>query len=353
METKLFSTHSSDLHAAAALLRAGQLVAFPTETVYGLGAIVTNDDAVAGVYRAKGRPSDNPLIVTVSDAEMAMSYTNLTPEQTQLAQQLMSHFWPGSLTLVMPIKTGALSQQVTSGLATAAFRCPNLKATRDLIRFTGSPLVGPSANTSGKPSPTTAEHVYHDLAGKIAGIVNAGPTTVGLESSIVDISVATPSLLRPGAVTPTELKPFIPNLQTEHHHVGLHEIPKAPGMKYKHYAPDAQLLLVDPTADFVAVVQKALTKVPGDQVIGVLALDQQLALLPDSSQLVAYSLGTDITTASARLFAGLRYYDLHPQVRVALIQAVPEEGLGAAYMNRLRKAAGNQSYQAATFTQLL
>ena len=200
METKIFQQDQID--EAVKLLGAGELVAFPTETVYGLGAIATNEKAVKGVYAAKGRPSDNPLIVTVSDEAMVSDYAKEIPER---AQKLMKHFWPGPLTILLFVKPNALPKAVTGGLDTVAFRCPDDKLTHDLISKLGYPIVGPSANTSTKPSPTTAQHVYHDLNGKIAGIIDGGPTRVGLESTIIDLSVETPVVLRPGEITPQEL----------------------------------------------------------------------------------------------------------------------------------------------------
>ena len=166
METKIFS--KKQIPEAVELLKKGELVAFPTETVYGLGALATNEKAVKGVYAAKGRPSDNPLIVTVSDEKMMENYVNEVPER---AKKLIKHFWPGPLTIILFVKEGTLPDAVTGGLPTAAFRCPDDEMTHDLISELGKPIVGPSANTSTKPSPTTAEHVYHDLKGKIAGII--------------------------------------------------------------------------------------------------------------------------------------------------------------------------------------
>ena len=193
METKIFN--KDQLDEAAKLLSQGQLVAFPTETVYGLGALATREDFVKKVYAAKGRPSDNPLIVTVADEEMMRPYAKEVPER---AEKLIKRFWPGPLTILLFVKEGTLPEAVTGGLKTVAFRCPDDQLTHDLIAKLGKPIVGPSANTSTKPSPTTAQHVYHDLKGKIAGIVDGGETEVGLESTIVDLSVEPAVVLRPG-----------------------------------------------------------------------------------------------------------------------------------------------------------
>ena len=327
--------HESDIPEAAAALKRGELVAFPTETVYGLGADATNVTAVGKVYAAKGRPSDNPLIVTVADADMVGQYATITP----LAAKLMQAFWPGPLTIILNILPGRLSMKVTGGLQTAAFRNPDNALTRKLIATAGVPIVGPSANTSGKPSPTTADHVLHDLDGKIAGVLDDGPTQVGVESAIIDLTVTPPAILRPGDIGPDELEPLIGHVDTAAHHVGQNEAPKAPGMKYKHYAPAAQVVVVDDPAQFSAAVTWA--KQTG-QVFGLLATDAILAQYPT---IPSYSLGKDVQSAAHALFAGLRWFDLHPDVTLVLAQAFSKTELSAAYMNRLLKSAGDMHFQ--------
>ncbi|MFT8381930.1 MAG: L-threonylcarbamoyladenylate synthase [Lacticaseibacillus paracasei] len=327
--------HESDIPEAAAALKRGELVAFPTETVYGLGADATNVTAVGKVYAAKGRPSDNPLIVTVADADMVGQYATITP----LAAKLMQAFWPGPLTIILNILPGRLSMKVTGGLQTAAFRNPDNALTRKLIATAGVPIVGPSANTSGKPSPTTADHVLHDLDGKIAGVLDDGPTQVGVESAIIDLTVTPPAILRPGAIGPDELEPLIGHVDTAAHHVGQNEAPKAPGMKYKHYAPAAQVVVVDDPTQFSAAV--AWAKQTG-QVFGLLATDAILAQYPT---IPSYSLGKDVQSAAHALFAGLRWFDLHPDVTLVLAQAFSKTELSAAYMNRLLKSAGDMHFQ--------
>lgn len=327
--------HESDIPEAAAALKRVELVAFPTETVYGLGADATNVTAVGKVYAAKGRPSDNPLIVTVADADMVGQYAAIIP----LAAKLMEAFWPGPLTIILNILPGRLSMKVTGGLQTAAFRNPDNALTRKLIATAGVPIVGPSANTSGKPSPTTADHVLHDLDGKIAGVLDDGPTQVGVESAIIDLTVTPPAILRPGAIGPDELEPLIGHVDTAAHHVGQNEAPKAPGMKYKHYAPAAQVVVVDDPAQFSAAV--AWAKQTG-QVFGLLATDAILAQYPT---IPSYSLGKDVQSAAHALFAGLRWFDLHPDVTLVLAQAFSKTELSAAYMNRLLKSAGDMHFQ--------
>lgn len=336
METKIYQR--KDIPEAAQALRRGELVAFPTETVYGLGAVINNEASVHQVYAAKGRPSDNPLIVHVCSPEMVWQYA----QPNELAVELMTKFWPGPLTIILPLQPGKLLSAVTGGLDTAAFRMPNNTATLELIKETGIPIVGPSANTSGKPSPTLAAHVYHDLNGKITGILDDGPTKVGLESTVIDLSVQPAAILRPGYITAQDLAPILGEVETEQHHVAANEIPKAPGMKYKHYAPNAQVLIVKPEQDFTEAVTETLQRYP--KKFGVMAFDQQLDKLPQNERLDTYSLGTDISTGGHQLFAGLRDYDLQPEIKLILAAGVPEEGLGIAYMNRLKKSAGGKFY---------
>lgn len=321
---------------AADFLAAGQLVAFPTETVYGLGADATRPDVVKNVYAAKGRPSDNPLIVHVDSPEMVWQYADNNYQE--IATKLMDRFWPGPLTIIMPIQKGKLSKAVTGGLATAAFRMPNNQATLDLIKEFGKPIVGPSANTSGKPSPTQAKHVYHDLKGKIAAILDDGPTVIGVESTVIDLSAEVPTILRPGMITEEDLTTVLPNVASDHHKVSKEEIPKAPGMKYKHYAPNAQVIIVDHVEDFPKAISQYSTET---NKIGILATDSVLKDLDGNYQ--TFSLGDDVITASKHLFAGLRSLD-NSQVEYILAQGFPDTGHGTAYSNRLNKSAGQQHF---------
>lgn len=331
METKIFQQDQID--EAVKLLAAGKLVAFPTETVYGLGAIATNEKAVKSVYAAKGRPSDNPLIVTVSDEAMVSDYAKEIPER---AQKLMKHFWPGPLTILLFVKPNALPKAVTGGLDTVAFRCPDDKLTHDLISKLGYPIVGPSANTSTKPSPTTTQHVYHDLNGKIAGIIDGGPTRVGLESTIIDLSVETPVVLRPGEITPQELskvlgeKVLINSGQVEDQGV-----PKAPGMKYRHYAPSEPVIIVDDTSDFA--------KIEFNEHTGVAALDSVLVGLnvPEQNK---FSLGKNLVDADHNLFGALRYFDDKQSIDQIYVQGFSGSEATLAYMNRLNKAAAENHF---------
>lgn len=331
METKIFQQDQID--EAVKLLGAGELVAFPTETVYGLGAIATNEKAVKSVYAAKGRPSDNPLIVTVSDEAMVSDYAKEIPER---AQKLMKHFWPGPLTILLFVKPNALPKAVTGGLDTVAFRCPDDKLTHDLISKLGYPIVGPSANTSTKPSPTTAQHVYHDLNGKIAGIIDGGPTRVGLESTIIDLSVETPVVLRPGEITPQELSEVLgEKVLINSGQVKDQDVPKAPGMKYRHYAPSEPVIIVDDTSDFA--------KIEFNEHTGVAALDSVLVGL-NVSEKNKYSLGKNLVDADHNLFGALRYFDDKQSIDQIYVQGFSGSEATLAYMNRLNKAAAENHF---------
>ena len=331
METKIFQQDQID--EAVKLLGAGELVAFPTETVYGLGAIATNEKAVKSVYAAKGRPSDNPLIVTVSDEAMVSDYAKEIPER---AQKLMKHFWPGPLTILLFVKPNALPKAVTGGLDTVAFRCPDDRLTHDLISKLGYPIVGPSANTSTKPSPTTAQHVYHDLNGKISGIIDGGPTRVGLESTIIDLSVETPIVLRPGEITPQELSEVLgEKVLINSGQVKDQDVPKAPGMKYRHYAPSEPVIIVDDTSDFA--------KIEFNEHTGVAALDSVLVglNLPEQNK---FSLGKNLVDADHNLFGALRYFDDKQSIDQIYVQGFSGSEATLAYMNRLNKAAAENHF---------
>ncbi|AKP68366.1 L-threonylcarbamoyladenylate synthase [Companilactobacillus ginsenosidimutans] len=335
METVILK--DDQISTAANFLADGQLVAFPTETVYGLGADATRPDIVKNVYAAKGRPSDNPLIVHVDGPDMVWQYAD--NKYQDIAGKLMKQFWPGPLTIIMPIQPGKLSPEVTGGLKTAAFRMPNNRATLDLIKTFGKPIVGPSANTSGKPSPTEAKHVYHDLKGKIAAILDDGPTVIGVESTVIDLSVDVPTILRPGMITESQLTEVLGEVRSDHHKVTQEEIPKAPGMKYKHYAPNAQVVIIDNVDDFTNAINEYSKETKN---IGILATDSVLKTIPDN--LEKFSLGDDVISASKHLFAGLRELD-NDKVEFILAQGFPQEGSGEAYGNRLNKSAGQKHFK--------
>lgn len=340
METKIFD--QQHIAEAAAVIANGGLVAFPTETVYGLGASALLPDAVAQVYQVKGRPSDNPLIVHVAAPTQVETYVdNLSP----MAKQLMQTFWPGPLTLIFNIKPNSLPSIVTGGLTTAAFRMPDHPQTVALIQQAQQPLVGPSANTSGKPSPTSVDHVWHDLHGKIAGILDGGATRIGVESTVLDLSdpSGTPIILRPGAITKEQLEAVLErDVLLDKHLVSVGETPKAPGMKYKHYAPNTRVMMVK-DADWAAATAWAQAN---HFKVGVLA-GPAIAERVRTETAAVYQYFNDSAEAAARgLFAGLRALDESTAgLDLLFAAAFPEEGIGAAYMNRLKKAANHEYFQ--------
>ena len=234
-----------ELKEAASILRSGGLVAFPTETVYGLGGNALDEDAARKIYAAKGRPSDNPLIAHVSCVEEVAPLVKEIPEA---GRKLMEAFWPGPLTMIFP-KSEKVPYGTTGGLDTVAIRMPDDPVANRLIALAGVPVAAPSANTSGRPSPTTADHVWQDMNGRIEMIIDGGPVGIGVESTIVDVSSAVPSVLRPGAITMEMLAEVLGEISVDPAILGPLSAdvrPKAPGMKYKHYAPKADLTLVEP-----------------------------------------------------------------------------------------------------------
>lgn len=340
METKII--HPDEIKEAIAAIKRGELVSFPTETVYGLGADATNEIAVQQVYLAKGRPSDNPLIVHVATKEQVSDFTDDVSEK---AQKLMDSFWPGPLTLIFNLKNSTvLPSVVTGGLQTAAFRMPNNKLTLQLIQQSGTVLVGPSANTSGLPSPTTAEHVYHDLSGKIFGVLDGGACQVGVESTVLDMSDSSgvPIILRPGAITKGQLTKVIGEVQMDQHILSENEKPKAPGMKYKHYSPNTPVVMIDYRLNNW---QEAIDfYVEKDATVGILCSEGTREKLVNYTNFYRLSEISDVSEAMRHLFAGLRELDQsNPKLSVILVETFDEEDEGLAYMNRLKKAA-NQKF---------
>lgn len=335
METRILGTDEKDIQEAARILREGGLVAFPTETVYGLGADAMNDEAVGKVYAAKGRPSDNPMIVHIaSPAELL----TLTDSVTEDMEKLARAFWPGPLTMVVAAKP-AVSRITTGGLDTVAVRMPDNEITLRLIREAGMPLAGPSANLSGHPSPTSAVHVYDDLQGRIDAVIQGESCRVGIESTVVDMTAAEPVILRPGVITASELgavlhkavtiDPAVLQKPTIHSDGSLLETgddfkPKSPGMKYKHYAPKAEMIIFtgEPEKVRLAIAAEKLERVEFGQKVGVLIYDSDK---PEE--------------AAHEFFSQLRAFD-KSGVDVILAAALKEDGVGLAVMNRMFKSAG-------------
>lgn len=317
---------------AAKLLLEDKVVAFPTETVYGLGANAFSTEAVEKVFKAKGRPSDNPLIIHIAEFE---TLENVASEITDSAKKLTKAFWPGPLTVVLP-KKGPLSPLVTAGLETVGIRMPDHPVALELIRLVGKPLAAPSANRSGKPSPTQGHHVLEDLEGRIAGLVDAGPTGVGVESTVVDCTTTPVTLLRPGGVTLEQLRAVLGDVSVDPALVKDDVTPKSPGLKYKHYSPNAPVLLVQSTDVLQKEIQAA--QAAGKRV-GVLTTDEHLDMFKSADQVISCGTRSDLTTVAQTIYGALRQFD-ELNVDLILSETFPTEGIGGAIMNRLTKAAG-------------
>jgi L-threonylcarbamoyladenylate synthase len=319
---------------AATLIREGELVAFPTETVYGLGANGLSVEAIRKIFKAKGRPSDNPLILHVGYKKDVERFAHPIPRK---ARKLIGAFWPGPLTIVLR-KRRHVPAIVTGGLDTVALRMPSNKIALALIRAAGVPIAAPSANVSGKPSPTTAQHVYDDMEGKIPLILSGGKTDVGLESTVIDCSVDPPVILRPGHVTKKQIEKIIGFVDKYLYNENLETFkPKSPGMKYRHYAPDAVLILVEGEPKVVKATIDSLIRTMRNEKkrLGVLAFTPgHTYSLRRNEPLV--NLGSSLRSASKKLFSTLRYFDDH-RVDVILSEGFPVEE--HAITNRLRKAA--------------
>ena len=334
MKTLLLPAGAPDTAPTAAhLIRAGELVAIPTETVYGLGANGLDEAAVAKIFEAKGRPQDNPLILHLYAPRQMEEYCHDIPEAAWL---LAEKFWPGPLTMVLQARDN-VPRRTTGGLDTVAVRCPASAVTREIIRLAGVPLAAPSANISGKPSTTTAEHVLHDHDGKIAAIVDGGHCKVGVESTIVDLTEQPARLLRPGGITPEQLTAVLGELVIDEAvtaKIDPNKVVKAPGMKYRHYAPAAPVVIIAGSREKAsAYIHHFYEK--GDRV---LCFEEELELYADCDPL-AYGREADVNTLSAGLFDALRILD---DPNIGRVYARCPEGGGVAYavQNRLKKAAG-------------
>ncbi len=336
MDTKLlFVDKSGDnlesYSQAVNLLKSGEVVAFPTETVYGLGAIATEDEAVKKIYIAKGRPSDNPLIVHIGTKEELANYVEHIPA---IAQACINAFWPGPLTLILKAKPNLFPPSLTK-LPTVGFRMPDHPVALELLQKLQLPVAAPSANRSGKPSPTKATHVMEDLQGHIAAVIDGGETGIGLESTVLDLTLEVPTILRPGGVTKEMLEAVIGQVnvpKVEEQEAGL--APKAPGMKYTHYAPNAPVYLVKPDKEIIGQSIKQLID-NGERVALIAPIELHHTLANYN-----FSVGqiNDLHAHSALLYDALRGCD-KTDATVILATTTTYEGVGAAIMNRLEKAA--------------
>ena len=333
MNTRYLSANDAQTPVIAAeIIRTGELVAIPTETVYGLGANGLDEGAVAKIFEAKGRPQDNPLILHISGPEQMELLCHHIPRK---AYDLAEAFWPGPLTIVLPARN-VVPKRTTGGLDTVAVRCPDNEVTREIIRLAGVPIAAPSANISGKPSTTTAEHVLHDHDGKIAAIVDGGPCRVGVESTIVDLTEERPRLLRPGGVTPEQLLEVLGDLVVDKAvtaQVDKDAVVKAPGMKYRHYAPAEPVIIVSGSREKAAQYIRAHYE-PGDRV---LCFEEELPLYEGCDPL-SYGREADVNTLSAGLFAALRELD-DPAIHQVYARCPVGGGVAYAVQNRLKKAA--------------
>lgn len=331
------------LEEAAHLLKNQEAVAFPTETVYGLGANALSSKAVQKIYQAKGRPSDNPLIVHIAHKADLDSLVSHIPEK---AIKLMEVFWPGPLTMILPKKDG-IAPEVTAGLDTVGVRMPDHPVALALISQAGLPIAAPSANRSGRPSPTTAEHVYEDLQGQVAGIVDGGATGVGLESTVLDVTVDPPMILRPGGVTKEELEAVIGPVHMDPGLTLEHEQPKSPGMKYQHYAPKGEMWIIkaDSVQKQVEIIQEAIRRAKQEgRKVGVLATEESRSNYQEADFVAVCGSRQNLATVAQQLYDALRSFD-HQGVDYILSESFALQGVGLAVMNRLNKAAGHRVYR--------
>ena len=345
MNTKLIKIEDTkqikneELAEAAQILRDGGLVAFPTETVYGLGANALDEAAAKKIYAAKGRPSDNPLIAHISCLEELKPLVAYIPEA---GRKLAEAYWPGPLTMVFP-KSDIVPYGTTGGLDTVAVRMPSDPVANRLIKLAGIPVAAPSANTSGRPSPTTAQHVWQDMEGKIEMILDGGPVGIGVESTIVDVSGDVPTLLRPGAITMEMLRETVGRVEIDpaiQAPPSADLRPKAPGMKYRHYAPHADLQLVEGETDRVVEVINNLVKekLAEGKMAGVICTDETRVRYPQG-EVRSVGLRAKEETIAHNLFAVLREFD-DLNVDCIYSESFSKDHLGQAIMNRLTKAAG-------------
>jgi len=320
------------IEEGAAIIRKGGTVIFPTETVYGLGANALSKDSVNRIFHAKGRPSDNPLIVHISNYDMLL-YCIGEPLSEE-AKRLIAYFWPGPLTIIFK-KSKYIPEDVTAGLDTVAIRMPDHKVALELIERSMAPIAAPSANISGKPSPTAPEHVIHDMQDKVDMILTCSNTKVGVESTVIDISKDIPIILRPGGITKEELECVLGKVDID---AGIidGEAPKSPGMKYTHYAPEAQMIIVKGDKPWDKILQMSRKDKEKGLKVGILTIDENK---DKYKGFIVISIGKDNKEAAYNFFDALRKFDAMAVDRI-YAEAIKEEYLGLAVMNRMEKAAG-------------
>ena len=335
MKTQLFTNTPENIIKAAEILKKGGLAAIPTETVYGLAADALNGEAVAKIFKAKGRPMDNPLIVHVAEFEDIERFA-LVREIPEAARKLAKVFWPGPLTIIMK-KGGVIPDEVSAGLDTVAIRLPSHPSARAIIKAADTPLAAPSANLSGSPSPTTAQHVMNDMDGKIDAVFDGGACGVGVESTVITLAEDTPRLLRPGRVTLEELREVLGEVELDSAVLNkLKDGQKAasPGMKYKHYAPKANVILLKCTDDdFINYVNRC-----GGSGVAALCCDEDVEKL--SVKYISLGKRNDYEAHAQRLFDSLRRIDGYGNIVTVYTRLPSTDGVGLAVYNRLIRAAG-------------
>lgn len=335
METKILKTDDNSIAEAGEILKSGGLAAFPTETVYGLGANAFLTESVKKIYEAKGRPSDNPLIVHIADIDELYP---LVSEINDNAKALIHAFMPGAFTVILK-KSRLVPDAVTAGMDTVAIRFPSNETAQRLIKAAGVPIAAPSANISGKPSPTKAKYVISDMLGRIDAIIDGEDCEVGVESTIVDASGEIPVLLRPGGITLEDLREVVPETKVDEHiltSVKQGEQPLCPGMKYKHYAPDAEVTVVEGDMKSVKAKIDELLKANHDKVCGVLTMSENAY---DSA--IILSGGITNKEYARNLFSNLREFD-NLGVDIVFAEFESRDGYGLAIKNRLYKSASQR-----------
>lgn len=339
MKTLYLTNSESDIKTAAAILRDGGLVAMPTETVYGLAANALDGNAVRRIFEAKGRPMDNPLIVHIADVS-DIERLSLTADFPEKAQKLAQAFWPGPLTIIMK-KGAAIPDEVSAGLSTVAIRLPSHPDARRLIAESGLPLAAPSANTSGKPSPTTAQHVINDMDGRIEAVIDGGACDVGVESTVITVATDVPRILRPGIVTREEIEAVIGEVEVDRavlNKLENNEKAASPGMKYKHYAPRARVILVRGSDKNYTDFVNRCFKRDGDCAALCYAEDVESIAAPN----VSLGSKSDLKQQAQALFDALRAVDELDGVTTVYAHCPTAQGVGMALYNRLIRAAAFQ-----------
>nr|WP_288247761.1 L-threonylcarbamoyladenylate synthase [uncultured Romboutsia sp.] len=331
----------NEIKKQAELIKEGKTVIFPTETVYGLGANALDENAVKKIYEAKGRPSDNPLIVHIYNKEEVY---NLAKDVNEKAEIIMEHFWPGPITIILN-KKDIVPYKTSGGLETVAIRMPCHSIAREIIKQAGVPIAAPSANISGRPSPTKADHVYEEMNGRVSGIVLGGDSNFGLESTVLDVTTDTPMILRPGSITKEDLEKVIgevlidPSLARKEDN----DKAKAPGMKYTHYSPDADVYIVSGSEH--AIVEKINSLVEENEERGLKTGVMCLEKNKDNYKGEVLSLGNTLEEVGSNLFDALRQMD-KMNIDIVYSEEFPTDGVGQAIMNRLLKSAGYKTIKA-------